>query len=117
MPVIAPEAEIPDLFRMEAPFVERNFRLDYIFTNDLEEPEADESQFFGELSYSFTERLRVIVAAPYLLRDNQTTDDESGVGDLETGLRFVALGYDPTAQFKLALGFNVMHQQVTKTAT
>lgn len=48
----------------------RGVRFDYLTTNSLHEPRADESQFFAELSYSFSDRLGVIVASPLLLRDN-----------------------------------------------
>lgn len=99
---------IPDLFRTEAPFVERNFRLDYLSTNNLQEPPADESQLFGEVSYSFTDRLGILVAAPYVIRDNVTDPDTSGFADMEAGVRYVLVGYENRDPFKLALGVNVL---------
>lgn len=99
---------IPDLFRTEAPFVERNFRIDYLGTNSLTEPVADQSEFAAELSYSFTERFGMIVGVPVLMRDNLDEPDASGFGDLNAGLRYVALGYENSDPFKLALGLNVL---------
>jgi Putative MetA-pathway of phenol degradation len=99
--------EIPDLFKMEAPSVERNFRTDYIFTNNLQDPPSDESQFFGEVDYSFSEQFGMSVASPLLIRENDDGTDTTGFGDLEVGARYVAIGSDPKAPFKLAFGFNV----------
>lgn len=104
----ATEIPVPDLFRMEAPFVERNFRFDYLATNNLHEPAADESQFFAELSYSFTDRFGLIVASPLLIRDNEIDPNTTGFGDLETGARYVLLGYENEDPLKLALGLNVL---------
>ena len=106
--VSAGEVPIPDLFRMEAPFVERNFRLDYLYTNHLREPEANESQFFGELRYSFTERLGILISSPLLIRNNLVDEDATGFGDLETGVRYVAIGYEEEDTFKMAFGLNVI---------
>lgn len=99
--------EIPDLFRMEAPFVERNFRADYIFTNNLHDPPADESQFFGEVDYSFSEQFGISLASPLLIRENFDGTDTTGFGDLDVGARYVAVGSDHEAPFKMAFGFNV----------
>lgn len=99
---------IPDLFRTEAPFVERNARFDYLATNRLHEPPADESQFFTEVSYSFTDQFGVIFAAPLLIRDNLVGDDTSGFGDLEAGVRYVFFGAENEAPTKMAFGLNVL---------
>lgn len=105
--VESPGPAIPDLFRMEAPFVERNFRIDYDFTNNLHEPAADESQVFGEINYSFTEQFGINLASPFLMRDHEDGTESTGFGDLEAGARYVAIGYEEEAQFKLAFGFAV----------
>ncbi len=105
--VESPGPAIPDLFRMEAPFVERNFRLDYDFTNNLHEPLADESQIFGEINYSFNEQFGVNLASPFLMRDHDDGTESAGFGDLEAGVRYVAIGYEEEAQFKLAFGLAV----------
>lgn len=102
------EIPVPDMFRMESPFVEGNVRFDYMFTNALAEPAADESQFFTQLSYAFTKRLGVLVAAPYLIRDNFEQPNTSGFSDLEAGVRYVAIGPNHRDPFKLALGLNVV---------
>ena len=99
---------IPDLFRTEAPFVERNVRLDYRGANNLQEPLADESRFFTEVSYSFTDRLGISFSAPLLIRDNFGAPDTSGFGDLEAGVRYVWVGYENEDPFKLAFGLNVV---------
>lgn len=101
------EIPIPDMFRTEAPLVERNVRFDYLFTNHLEDPPADESQFFTEVSYAFTEQFGLIFAAPYLARDNFEAPNASGFGDVSAGLRYVLLGSGQQDRFKVALGFNV----------
>ena len=102
------QVPVPDMFRTEAPLVERNVRFDYSFANHLHEPPADESQFFTELSYAFTEKFGVIVSAPYLIRDNFDASEESGFGDLGAGVRYVAIGSQQGALFKAAVGFNVL---------
>lgn len=99
---------IPDMFRTEAPFVERNFRLDYRGTNNLQEPLADESQFFAEINYSFSERFGITFAAPLILRDNLVDPNTSGFGDVEAGMRYVMVGYENEDPFKLAVGVNVI---------
>jgi len=101
------EVPVPDMFRTEAPLVERNFRVDYLFANGLHEPPADESQFFAEFSYSFTERFGVLLSAPYIIRDNFDVSNESGFSDLAVGARYVAIGSEQAARFKAALAFNV----------
>ena len=98
---------VPDLFRTEAPFVERNVRLDYLGNHHLQDPRTDESQFFTEISYSFTERLGIIFSAPVLIRNNFGAPGTSGYGDVESGIRYVLFGDENDAPFKLALGFNV----------
>lgn len=105
---VAEEIPVPDLFRMEAPFVERNLRMDYLATNNLEGDPLDESRFFAELSYSFSERFGLVFAAPYLIRDDEFGPDPSGFGDLEIGARFVALGSESEDAFRVALGLNVL---------
>lgn len=102
------EIPVPDLFRMEAPFVERNLRMDYLATNNIGGDPLDESQFFAELSYSFNERFGLVFAAPYLIRDDVLGPDPSGFGDLEVGARYVALGSESEDAFRLALGLNVL---------
>lgn len=102
------EIPVPDLFRMEAPFVERNLRMDYLATNNIGGDPLDESQFFAELSYSFNERFGLVFAAPYLIRDDVLGPDPSGFGDLEIGARYVALGSESEDAFRLALGLNVL---------
>lgn len=102
------EIPFPDMFRTEGAFVERNLRTDYIFRNHLHEPAADESEFFTEFAYSFTERLGFIFAAPYVSRDNFDNSSDSGFGDIEAGVRYVAVGADQESLFKLAFGFNAL---------
>lgn len=99
---------IPDLFRTEAPFVERNYRIDYLGSNGLQEPVGDESQFASELTYSFTDRFGVVLAAPLTTRSNLDEPDASGFGDLTAGVRYVFIGYENEDPFKLALGLNVL---------
>lgn len=105
---VATVVPIPDMFRTEAPFVERNFRIDYVGSNGLHEPVGDESGFFSEVSYSFTDRFGVIFGAPLLSRDNLNEPDATGFGDLNAGVRYVAIGSDNEARFKLAWGLNVV---------
>lgn len=99
---------IPDLFRTEAPFVERNFRIDYVGSGGLSEPVGDESAFVSELSYSFTDRFGVILGAPLVARNNLSDPDATGFGDLNAGVRYVAIGAENEAKFKLAWGLNVL---------
>lgn len=102
------EIPIPDLFRTEAPFVERNFRLDYLGNHHLQEPLADESQFFSEVSYSFNEQLGIVFSAPLHIRNNFGTANTSGFGDVEAGVRYVLLSLEDGDPFQLAFGFNVL---------
>ena len=99
---------IPDMFRTEAPFVERNFRTDFLSSSGLQDPVADETQFASEISYSFTDRFGVILGAPVTMRDNLDEPDASGFGDLSAGMRYVFLGADNEARFKLATGLNIV---------
>lgn len=102
------EVPVPDMFRTEGPFVERNVRFDYQFSNNLREPPADESLLFTEVSYNFTEQFGIVIAAPYVLRDDFTGTDVSGFGDLAVGARYVCVGSEQTDLFKLALALNVL---------
>ena len=98
---------LPDLFRTEAPFVERNVRFDYLAIHHLQEPFANEDQLFTEVSYSFTERLGVVFSAPVHIRDNFGAPDASGVGDVEVGVRYVWMSYEDRDPIQFAFGFNV----------
>lgn len=102
------KAPIPDMFRTEAPLVERNIRFDYRFSNHLYEPLADQSEFATEISYSFNEQFGLLFSAPYLSRDDFGGADVSGFGDIAAGARYVAIGSDEEAEFKLAFGLNVV---------
>jgi len=95
------------MFRTEAPLVERNVRFDYRFANHLQEPPADESQFFAEISYSFTEKFGLIFSVPYLIHDNFIEPNASGFSDLAVGARYVAVGSEQQALFKMAYALNV----------
>lgn len=101
------EIPVPDMFRTEAPLVERNIRFDYLYSHHLHEPLANESQFFTEVSYSFTERFGILFSAPYLIQDHFDGSQEDGFGDIAAGARYVVLGSEQEQPFKLALGFNV----------
>lgn len=92
---------------MEAPFVERNLRLDYQHTNHLRDPAADASEIRAELSHSFNERLGVNFSVPFIFLNRLEDSSTSGFGDIEVGARYVLIGSETTATFKLAAGLNV----------
>lgn len=108
MTSVATVVPIPDMFRTEAPFVERNFRIDHVGSGGLHEPVGDETAFFSEISYSFTDRFGVILGAPLISRDNLSEPDATGFGDVNAGVRYVAIGAENEARFKLAWGLNVV---------
>lgn len=91
------------LFNLEPAFLDRDIFLDYKINNLKDEKEI-ELEF--EAEWAITNRIGLILEAPYIFLDEEGAQNEDGLGDFALGSRFLLLrDSDSILSFNLGFSF------------
>ncbi len=93
------------MLRTEHAFIERKFELQYAHSYDADDGEVDEQELEFEFFWAFNNRMAVVFELPVIFLDPDDASQETGVGDLEIGFRFVTYN---SRNALVTLGLNVV---------